>query len=189
MMVPDSPLMMGGQGNLELRLVNKVSSPMELFVEMVHKSLANQKMTEIIEAPIDLVRNLEFEVTDIDLESEQTSEMAQALFVEKIMTPMAPFVQMGLVDPGKLFLRWMEKMGEHPADYVSDKVLPQMMMTWQGNYNWPNQQMFGQQGQGQGQPNQIGNLNQSVRGAQTGGMAQFGSQNAQSVSDMMPGGM
>ena len=194
MTVPDSPLMMGGQGNLELRLVKKSSDPMNLFIEMVHKSLANQKMTEIIEAPIDLVRDLEFEITDVELEPERTSEMEQALFVEKIMTPMAPFVQMGLVDPTKLFLRWMEKMNEHPADYVADKVMPQMMMTWQGGYQWPNQQNFGMNGKGQGSSNQIGNMNQSNRGIQNGGgggqggVPAFGAQNSQPMSSMMPGG-
>lgn len=196
LMVPDSPLLMGGMGNLELRIVKKSSSKLNLFMEMMQKSFENQKMTEIIEAPIDLIRDLEFEVTDVELESERTSEMEQALFVEKIMNPMAPFVQMGLVDPTKLFLRWMEKMGEHPSDYVSDKVMPQMMATWQGQYQFPTQN-FGMNNK-QGMGNQQGNLNQSNRGIQNGGsgnqgmgggMPQFGSQNSQPVSAAMPGGM
>ncbi|CAM6004579.1 unnamed protein product [Sphagnum balticum] len=153
MMVPDSPLMNGGLGNMEIRFVKKNSTPLQLFEEMVKKSMESQKMTEIIEIPIDLITDLDFEITDIELVSEKSTELEQSMFVEKIMQPMMPYIQAGIVDPVKLFLRWMEKMNEHPADYVSDKVLPQVMNTWSNQYQFPGAPGTQQPGQQQ-QPGQ-----------------------------------
>lgn len=166
LIVPDSPLLNGGVGNMEIRFVRKNSDPLTLYSEMLKKSFESQKVTEIIEAPIDLIRELDFEITDIELVPEKNTEMEKTMFKENIMMPMTPFVQMGLVSPVKMFLRWMEKMGEHPADWVDDKVLPQMLQTWnQGfqfdfkNFAFPGQSTPGAQS---------GNMQQSNRGVDAG---------------------
>ncbi len=139
LMVPNMPLSLGGTGDMEIRFVNKTKDPMELYLESVKKAVLNGKMTEILEAPIDLIQNLEFEITDIELEPENTSEMKKAMFVNSVIQPMIQtYIPMGLADPSKVMLRHLEALGEHPADYVSSKTLPQMMNSWGNSYPVPN---------------------------------------------------
>ena len=58
-------------------------------------------------------------------------------------------------------------MGEHPADFTSDKVMPQLMSTWGSEMEFkmpdPNDKKTGEAGGGQTQ-----NLNQSKIGIQNG---------------------
>jgi hypothetical protein len=76
-------------------------------------------------------------------------------------------VQAGIVDPGKLYLRLLEKMGEHPADFTSDKILSQLMSTW-GNemdFKMPDPNQKNNNGEAGAQTS---NLTQSDRGVQFG---------------------
>ena len=51
--------------------------------------------------------------------------------MEQVFTPaIQTFVPAGLADISKVYLRWLEKNGEHPADFTSDKLMPQLMQTW-----------------------------------------------------------
>lgn len=187
--VPNTALTGGGTGNLEVRMVKKKSTPIELFIESVQTSILNGKQTEIIEAPLEVFEELDFDITRIELEQEKLSEQEQQSFMERVMTPMVNvFMPMGLVDPQKLMLRYLDKMKEHPADYMPDKVLPQAYSTWQTQYQVP------QMPQNPGQ--RMGSMQQSNRGIQFGGAGNqgmgggagkpvgsppFGSQQSQSI--------
>lgn len=137
--VPNMSLSTGGVGNLSIRIVPKRGKDhdadrknLELFFESINQAMLNGKNTEIIEAPVDVIQNLEFEITDIDLEPNQTDEMRRATFMEQVITPLVQtYVPSGIADLGKVFLRHMEKLGEHPVDFASEKVLSQIMSTWQ----------------------------------------------------------
>lgn len=166
--VPNTALTAGGMGTIEVRLVKKKATPVELLMEAIQKSILNGRQTEIIEAPIEAFEELEFDISRIELEQEKTTEIEQAAFVEKILMPMTNvFMQMGLVDPQKLMLRYLEKMKEHPADYVPDKVLPQMFNAWNKQYQIP-PLMPTNLGR------TMGSLNQSNRGIQFGGTGNQG---------------
>jgi hypothetical protein len=171
-MVPNQALTLGGVGNLEIRLTDKeTTDPQKLFFEAIQKSIKEGKITEIIEVPIQLLEELEFEIGAIDLEPEKTDELEQAAFFEKVITPMMNiYVPMGLADPGKVYLRHLEKMGEHPSDYSSDQMLPMLMASWGGQTPVQPQQMQGREGQGA----TIGNLNQSTTGTQFGAQSNGG---------------
>lgn len=134
--LPDYPLLAGGTGTLEVRFVKKKSADLANFFESVNRSMVNGKPYEIIEAPLDLIEGLEFEITSIDLQAAQADEMKKAAFYEQVIQPMINvYIPAGLADPGKVFLRHLEKMGEHPADYASSKTLPQLMQTWKDQTN------------------------------------------------------
>lgn len=148
--VPDQSLAGGGVGNLEIRIVKEKSDPIDLFYESIRKAIDNGKMTEIIEATPELIQGLEFEILNIELEPEQTSEMKKAVYTSQFLIPMIQnWGQSGLIDPSKTLLRFMEKSGEAPQDYVSDQVLPSMVSMWHGmSPTFPN-------------PDQINNLDRS----------------------------
>ena len=141
-------------------------------------------MTEIIEAPEDVIQNLEFEIIDIDMEPAQTDEMKKATFVEQVLNPMFNvYIPAGLADPAKVMLRHLEKLGESPMDFVSEKVLSQVMATW-GDVNAfkmpvaepPGNATKPPGGGGQADAgNQQGNLIQSNVGTK------FGMENAQPI--------
>ena len=187
--VPNMSLTTGGVGNMEIRIVKKRGKDfdhkqhnLELFFEALQRSMKDGKMTEIIEAPEDIIQNLEFEITDIDMEPAQTDEMRRATFVEQVINPMLNvYVPAGLADPAKVMLRHLEKLGESPVDYVSEKVLGQVMSTWgdmvngtlpkPGNVTAPPNGAGGQSDQG----NQTGNVQQSNTGIK------FGGQNSQPI--------
>ncbi len=147
--VPNMPLTSGGVGTLEFRIVKKTSDKLALFYESIHKALLNGRVTEIIEGTPKVVQNIEFEITSIDLEPEQSDQLKTALWTEQVLNPiMQYYVPSGLVDLGKVFLRHMEKMGEHPADFASDKVLNNLMSLWgrQSSFTMPPPQTGAQTG-------------------------------------------
>lgn len=199
--VPNMPLTLGGVGDVEIRFVDKTSNPLELYFESIRKATQNGRMTEIIEAPIDLIQKLEFEITDVELEPEQTSEMKKAMFVQSVIQPMLQsYVQMGIADPAKVFLRHLEALGEHPADYVSNNVLPQMMASWGSGYPVPGLVPKQQQQQQQGQPQAGGMqgapggtpmqaMQQSIQGQANGGASNGGQGATPFTSPQMPPSM
>jgi hypothetical protein len=166
--IPDTSLTGGGMGVLHVRLVKSKQEDLKIFFEAIEESIKNGKMTEIIEAPIDVVRDLEFMISEIKIAPAKTSELERATWMEQVFMPaIQNFVQSGLVDPAKLYLRWLEKMGEHPADFTSDKVLPQIMSSWGQEMNFqmpdPNAKKGGEVG------GQTSNLTQINTGTQNGG--------------------
>jgi len=174
--VPNSPLVGGGIGQLEVRIKKEPSSTLKLFFESIDKSIANGKTTEIIEISPEVIGNLEWFIEQITLDPEKTPAMEKAEFYEQVLQPMVNvFIPMGLADPAKVFKRWLDKFGEHPADYVNDQVLPQMLAN-QGRdkYNQVPQmqsmQMPGRQDMGA----QTGNMNQSMTGMRFGSQSNGG---------------
>jgi hypothetical protein len=188
--VPNMSLSTGGVGNLSIRIVPKRGKDhdanqrnLELFFESINQGLLNGKNTEIIEAPVDVIQNLEFEITDIDMEPNQTDEMRRATFMEQVISPLIQtYVPSGIADLGKVFLRHMEKLGEHPVDFASEKVLSQIMATWQSQNDFkippaPAEGAPSVGGQG-GQGAQTGNVAQATTGAK------FGANNANPIPSM-----
>lgn len=170
--VPNMSLVSGGTGIMQIRIVKKKQDDIISFFEAINQSLMNGKATEIIEAPVDVIQNLEFEITDIDLEPEQSDEMKKATFMEQVITPLIQtYAPAGIADLGKIFLRHMEKLGEHPVDFASEKVLTQLMSQWDrdNKFQMPSPQKGGAQG------NQTGNAMQSTTGTK------FGADNAQPI--------
>ena len=171
LLVPDMSLDSGGIGNVELRIVNKTSDPFDLYLEGIKRSFETGKTTEIIEAPVELIQNLEFEIHSIDLEPERTTEIEKAMWVEQA-TYLERFVQMGLADPAKLLLRSLEKFGISPQDIVPNQIMPQVMQNWQSMYT---PQMNGMMGQnGINRATQMGANAQSPIGQAFGGASQGG---------------
>ena len=176
--VPNMSLSTGGVGNLEVRIVPKRGKDhdshaknLELFFEAINKGILNGKMTEIIEAPVDVIQNLEFTITDIDLEPAMTDEMKKATFMEQVITPMlTTYVPAGVADLGKVFLRHMEKLGEHPVDFSNEKVLSQIMSLWGRQNDFTMPPAPPKTGQGA----QTGNVMQSTTGTQFGGQSNGG---------------
>jgi hypothetical protein len=134
--LPNYPLIQGGSGTLEIRFTKAKSNDFALWLESINRGSVNGSKYEIIEAPLDLIEHLEFEITTIDIEPEQSSDIKKQTFFEQVIQPMLQiYVQMGIADPGKVFLRHMEMMGEHPADYVSTANLPTLMKSWSDAVN------------------------------------------------------
>lgn len=172
LLVPQMPLTLGGIGDLEIRFVKKFTNPLELYFEKIRKEAQSGKMTEIIEADVDLIENIEFEISEIELEPEQTSEMKKAMFVQSVIQPMLQtYVPAGLADPAKVMLRHLEALGEHPADYVSSNALPQIMATWGQQYPIPGM-LPKPQGAMRGTP--MGNMQQAMQGQMTGAQSNGG---------------
>lgn len=175
LMVPNMPLTEGGVGDIEIRFVKKITDPMTLKFEAIRKAAQSGKMTEIIEAPIELITNLEFEIIDIELEPDQTSEMKKAQFVQSVIAPMLQtYVPMGLADPAKVMLRHLEALDEHPADYASNQALPQIYSAWGTQY--PVQKMIpqAQQQQPSGNPQPGGMAGPQASGMLNGGQSRGG---------------
>lgn len=160
--VPNFPISRGGVGQLEVRIVKKAQDALKLHFEAVGRSIENGKTTEIVEVPVEVLNNLDFFIDDIRLEPEKSSETERSLYYEQVFKPLVEFwIPSGVADIGKSFLRWTEKMGEHPADYVSNQNLSQFM----SQVGMPKFQMP-QTGGGQG----ITGANiQSMRGMINGG--------------------
>ena len=182
--VPNMSLSNGGVGDLQIRIVPKRGKDFdhqkkneELFFEAIEASMVNGKMTEILEAPVDFIQNLEFEITSIDLEPAQTDEMKKTIWNEGLkQTLLNVYVPAGIVDIGKVFLRDMEKNGEHPSDFANEKILSQLMSVWdrQQTFEMPPPEApapGGQAGNGQA----TGALQQMNTGVK------FGAQNAQAL--------
>ncbi|MCV6900701.1 hypothetical protein OE165_27090, partial [Escherichia coli] len=78
-------------------------------------------------------------------------------------------------DMSKTYLRFLEKMGEHPSSFTSEQNMPQMMASWGGSTMapQPGMPMMGTQGR-QNSPAQQGNMNQSVTGQRFGAQSNGG---------------
>jgi hypothetical protein len=174
--IPNTSLMGGGMGALQVRLVKSKQQDLITFFEAIEESIKNGRMTEIIEAPIDVIRELEFMIHEIKIAPAQTSEMERATWMEQVFMPaIQNFVQAGIVDPSKLYLRWLEKMGEHPADLTSDKIMPQLMAQWGQEMNFPMPDPNGKNKQTGGEVGaQTSNVLQQNTGVQNGGNNQNG---------------
>lgn len=167
--IPDVPIAQGGTGDIELRLVKESSDPLDLYFEAIKKSMEKGKMTEIIEAPIDLIQNLEFHIHSIDLEPEKTDEIERANYYETVLQPLINvFVPMGLADPGKVFKQFLQKNGEYVQDYAKDDV----MQAIYGNSNVGAQNM--QQLQGLNRSGEAGASAQSIIGMMKGALSKGG---------------
>lgn len=168
--IPNTALTGGGMGNLMVRFVKSKQDDIITFFESIHESVMNGKQTEIIEAPIDVVRNLEFMISDIKIAPAKSSELENATFYENIIKPMIEiYVPAGIADLSKVYLRHLEKLGEHPADFTSDKIMPQLMSTWGNELNF---KMPDNAGKGnQTDPSSISGRGNA--GQQTGNMQQI----------------
>jgi hypothetical protein len=176
--IPNTSLVGGGMGTLQVRLVKSKQDDLITFFEAIEESIKNGKMTEIIEAPIDVIRDLEFMIHEIKIAPAQTSEMERATWMEQVFTPaIQTFVPAGLADISKVYLRWLEKNGEHPADFTSDKLMPQLMQTWGQGITLPNIPNAGDKTKEVGA--QTSNLTQSQTGITSGGQGAQGGIGAQ----------
>ncbi len=172
--IPNTALTGGGMGNLVVRFVKSKQDDLVTFFESIEESIKNNRQTEIIEAPIDVIKDLEFMISDIKITPSQSSELEKQTFIENVITPMIQiYAPAGLADMSKIFLRHLEKLGEHPADFASDKVLPQLMAQWgqQMDFNMPEPNGKDSIGTGKGKKSQGpqgGNLTQSITGTKFG---------------------
>lgn len=168
--VPDFNLTQGGVGNIEIRVVKKPQDALKLYFEAVKKSIDDGKATEIIEIPVESLQHIEFFIDDITLEPKQSSETERALFVEQVIGPIANiFLPAGVkIDMNKVFLRLLEKNKEHPQDYFSDSVLPNVLSAWG---NTPTAAPSAREMQ---TGTQTGNIMQSMRGTTFGGQSNGG---------------
>lgn len=171
--IPNTALNGGGTGNLVVRFVKDKQHDLISFFESIEESIKNGKQTEIIEAPIDIIKDLDFMITDIKISPEKSSAMENAEYVEQIINPMInTYVPAGIADLSKVFLRHMEKLGEHPADFASEKVIPQLMSQWGHEMDFKLPEPNGKNNLGTGDitggGQQTGNNNQSVTGMRFG---------------------
>jgi len=180
---PNMPLSRGSMGNLEVRFVKEPTKALDLYFEAVKKSIDNGRPTEIIEMPADVIDNLEFYIDDIKLEPEKDDEMERALFNEQVLQPLLNvFIPAGVADMNKTYVRWMEKMGEHPSSFTSEQNMSQIMSAWGGTpmQSQPQQMQSGMSmqdivgGMRQGQGAMTGNVNQSRTGTMFGGQSNGG---------------
>lgn len=168
--VSDFPLGNGGVGQLDVRIVKKPGMALDLYFESVNKSIENGRATEIIELTPEVLQSLSFFIDKISLEPEKSDELERTMFYEQILKPMLEvFIPAGVADINKVFLRYLEKAGEHPADYASNQVLPQLL-NQQGRGAYTN----AMSGQGIG-------LQETQRGTATGDQMQ-------ALQGMMRGG-
>lgn len=176
--IPHTSLSGGGMGSLVVRFVKNKQDDLISFFESIEESIKNGKQTEIIEAPIDVVRNLEFMISDIKLVPAQSSELERQSYMDNIVTPMINiWIPAGLADPSKVYIQWLQKFGEHPADYTSDKILPQLMTQWGNDASLTIPKSDTKQG---ANGPQSGNVQQSMVGTKFGNSGnQGGGGNAQ----------
>lgn len=181
--LPNTALTGGGVGNLVVRFVKSKQDDLISFFESIEESIKNGRQTEIIEAPIDILKDIDFMISNITIEPEKSNEIEKATFIEQVINPMVNvYVPAGLADLSKVYLRHLEKLGEHPADYSSEKVLPQLMSQWGHEMDFKIPEPNGKSNLGTkgvtdvtagGQ--QTGNFNQSVTGTR------FGSQGGEAI--------
>lgn len=135
--IPNTSLMGGGMGNMVVRFVKKKQDDLVTFFEQIEESIKNGRPTEIIEAPIDVIRDLEFMISDIKIEPAKSGELEKSTFFEQVIKPMIDiYVPAGIADLEKVYLRHLEKLGEHPADFTSDKKMPDLMSVWGNEMNF-----------------------------------------------------
>jgi len=172
--IPNTSLSTGGVGEMQIRIVPKRGKDFdhkgrseELFFESIQQAMLNGKMTEILEVPVDYIQNLEFEITSIDMEPENSDAMRKAEWNEGIGKRLIEvYVPQGIADLGKVYLRDMEKNGEHPSDYASEKALPQLLSSWGEQQTFKPPEGKGAQ---ENVPSNQGNLQQSGTGMKFGG--------------------
>lgn len=175
-MVPNSPLLQGGNGNLVFRVMKKMSDPEQLYWEAINKSIVDGKVTEIIECPPSVLQDLDFEIGEIELEEEKPQEIVAANFVANVLKPMIEvYIPNGLADPAKVFLRHLEILGEHPSDFAPDTMLPKLYQLWSEGWQMkygpdgkplpPQQEVTTPQ---QNLPSATGNVLQQANGAANG---------------------
>lgn len=169
--VPDFSLSLGGVGTMEVRIVREPQNALKLYFEAVNKGIENGKTTEIIEIPVEILQHLDFFIDDISLDPKQSSEIERSLFMEQVVTPIANiFLPAGVkIDMNKVFLRSLEKAGEHPQDYFADAEMPNIMTMWgNGATSTPKPITPAPTGM------QTGNVMQSMRGTAFGGQSNGG---------------
>lgn len=163
--IPNTSLMQGGTGSLVVRFVKKKQDDLVTFFEQIEESIKNGHATEIIEAPIDVIKEIDFIISDIKIEPAKSSELEKQTFFEQVITPMIEYyVPAGIADLQKVYLRHLEKLGEHPADFTADNKMPQLMSIWgnEMNFQMPKPGDKGEQGP------QTQNIKQSTIGTQNG---------------------
>ena len=169
--LPNTSLTGGGMGNLMVRFVKDKQDDLITFFESIEESIKNGRQTEIIEAPIDIIKDLEFMISDIKITPAQSSEIEKQQFIENVISPMLKvYVPAGLADISKVYLRHLEKLGEHPADFTSDKVLPQVMAQWgkEMDFKMPEPNGKANIGTKEGMGESSGNISQSLTGTRFG---------------------
>lgn len=181
--IPDFPLQRGGVGRLEMRLVKEPQNALNLYFEATRLSIEQGKTTEIIEFPVDKLDSLmDFGIIDIRLEPEKSSELERAAFTSDVLKPLLEvFVPAGLADLGKVYLRFLEKMGEHPSDYTSDQTLPQVMASWGNKFKLPDEGVTTRQ---ENLGAQTGNVIQSTTGTRFGSQSNGGFGGELAISDL-----
>lgn len=183
--LPNTALTGGGTGNLVVRFVKNKQDDLISYFESIEESIKNGRQTEIIEAPIDIIKDLEFMISDIKISPAQASELEKSSYIENVITPLIQvYVPAGLADLSKVYLRHLEKLGEHPADFTSDKVMPQLMASWGQEMNFQIPEPNGKDDIGTGKPNgtQQGNKMQSITGTK------FGVQGGAPLANAAPAG-
>jgi hypothetical protein len=170
LVVENMPLSLGGQGDMEIRFVKEKVPDIELMIEAIKKSAQNGKQLEIVQVPVGFIENLEFDITEIELDQEKSSELELQSFIENVINPMINvYVPAGVADIDKVFLRHMEKMGEAPSDFATADVLAMLQ-----NPDKPSRQMPGlgstpNNGADQNPAGAFGgNMQQIMRGMQFG---------------------
>lgn len=123
----DAPLVRGGLGRLLVRIVNKTNPPEEIFKEEQELSRESKRQTEIIEANISALSDIDFIIDDITLEQEETNELKQALFIEKASFMMNNPYFAQIIDPFKAFARYLEVIGETPSDWARDDLVNEIV--------------------------------------------------------------
>lgn len=169
--LPNTALTGGGMGNLVVRFVKNKQDDLISYFESIEEAIKNGRQTEIIEAPIDIIKDLEFMISDIKITPAQSSELEKSSYIENVISPLINiYVPAGLADLSKVYLRHLEKLGEHPADFTSDKVMPQLMAQWGQEMNFDMPEPKGKEniGTGKGKPTQQGNKMQSITGMKFG---------------------
>ena len=166
LMAHEMPLSTGGVGSMKIRIVKEKKPDMELFLESIKDSILNGKTTEIVEVPEEFLKNLDFLITDIELDPSSANALEKADFVDNIINPMLKaYVPMGLADGAKVMQRHLEKYGESISDYAPEQVLQDLAGKGTAKSNMPPQP--GQPAQSNpGQ--QSGNMGQSTTGMQFG---------------------
>jgi hypothetical protein len=166
--IPNTSLSGGGIGTLKIRLVDKKQDDIITFFESIEESLQNGKQVEIIEAPVDFVKDLDFSITGVSIEPKINTDLERQSYVDNIIKPMLEvYVPAGVADISKVYLRHLEKFGEHPADFSSEKTLPQLYSNWgdEMDFDVNDMKMKGRQ---TNKSPQIGNTQQSITGTQFG---------------------
>ena len=179
-MVGNMPLTQGGVGDMKIRIVTKTKTNNELFLEGIREAATSGKQTEIIEMPISVIQDLEFDIEGIELVPETSSEVELANWVENVLNPMINvYVPAGVASIDKTFLRHLEKMKESVADFSAPQKPPQVP----GQPGQP-----GQPQPGQGAPTLPGNPALAQNGVQQQPQGAVGG-NFKSMSQGMRAGM